>query len=192
MKVNIVRESPIENTGRVSQVLGIFDLQPEKTSRVEWHLDLEFPDEWSIGLVVGTSGSGKTTVARELCGGHICQGFEWDARKSVIDGFPATTGIKDVVALLSSVGFSSPPSWLRPFQVLSNGEQFRVTVARALTEQKDLLVLDEFTRVVSRNVAQIGSAPVAKPVRSRNQKLIAVSCHYDIAEWLCPDWIYEP
>ena len=31
-------------------------------------------------------------------------------------------GIKDVVGLLSSVGFSSPPSWLRPFRALSNGE----------------------------------------------------------------------
>jgi energy-coupling factor transporter ATP-binding protein EcfA2 len=191
MKVSIVRESPIENTGRVSQVLGMFDLQPEKTSRVEWHLDLEFPDDWSIGLVVGTSGSGKTTIASELWGGHICQGFEWDARKSVIDGFPAATGIKDVVALLSSVGFSSPPNWLRPFHVLSNGEQFRVIIARALAEHTDLVVLDEFSSVVDRNVAKIASAAVAKTVRSRKQKMIAVSCHFDIAEWLEPDWILD-
>jgi len=191
MKVDIVRESPIENTGRVSQVLGMFDLQPEKASRVEWHLDLDFPADWSIGLVVGTSGSGKSTIARELWGQHICNGYEWDASKSVIDGFPAATGIKDVVALLSSVGFSSPPNWLRPFHVLSNGEQFRVTIARALAEHQDLVCLDEFTSVVDRNVAKIGSAAVAKTVRSRKQKLIAVSCHFDIAEWLEPDWILD-
>lgn len=28
--------------------------------------------------------------------------------------------------------------------------------------------------------------------RRRKTKFVAVTCHYDIAEWLCPDWIYEP
>jgi hypothetical protein len=41
-------------------------------------------------------------------------------------------------------------------------------------------------------VAKIGSSAIQKTVRNLNQKFIAVSCHYDIAEWLEPDWIYEP
>ena len=40
--------------------------------------------------------------------------------------------IKDIVALLSAVGFASPPAWLRPFHVLSTGQQFRVTLALLL------------------------------------------------------------
>ena len=176
----------------MAQVRGLFDLAPAKTSRVEWDVHLDLPEQWSIGAIVGESGSGKTTVAKEMFGEHLCHGFEWDADRSVLDGFPKDAGIKDVTALLSSVGFSSPPNWLRPFHVLSNGEQFRVTIARALAEYKDLVVLDEFTSVVDRNVARIGSAAVAKTVRSRKQKLIAVSCHADILEWLLPDWVYEP
>ena len=35
-------------------------------------------------------------------------------------------------------------------------------------------------------------AAIAKAVRRRKQKFIAVSCHHDIIEWLQPDWIYEP
>src|SRR5690606_16358303 len=89
-------------------------------------------------------------------------------------------------------GFSSPPAWLRPFHVLSNGEQFRVTMARALAESVGLVVVDEFTSVVDRTVAQIGSAAIAKAVRRRGGRFIAVACHYDIADWLEPDWIYEP
>jgi ABC-type polar amino acid transport system ATPase subunit len=190
--MKIVKETPIQETPRVMQVRGMFDLPTEKTSRVEWDVHIELPTEWNIGVIVGPSGSGKTTIASELFGDHLAHGFEWDAGKSIVDGFPKDCGIKDVTGLLSSVGFSSPPSWLRPFHVLSNGEQFRVTVARALAEQSELAVLDEFTSVVDRNVAQIGSAAVAKTVRKRNQKLIAVSCHYDILEWLEPDWVYEP
>jgi GNAT superfamily N-acetyltransferase len=100
--------------------------------------------------------------------------------------------IKDITALLSSVGFSSPPLWLRPFAVLSNGEKFRVHVARTLAEMPEMAVMDEFTSVVDRTVAQIGSAAVQKTVRKRNQRLIAVSCHYDILDWLEPDWVYKP
>ena len=76
---------------------------------------------------------------------------------------------------------------------LSNGEQFRATVARALAEKPQLTVIDEFTSVVDRTVARIASAAIAKAVRSRrNQKFVAVSCHYDVIDWLCPDWVYDP
>jgi len=134
--------------------------------------------------------------------------FEWPHDKSLVDAFPAKMSIKDITQLLSSVGFSSPPSWLRPFRVLSNGEQFRAFVARTLAEslhapahqpdQNVPVVIDEFSSVVDRTVARIGSAAVAKTVRriakttNPRCQFVAVSCHYDIIEWLAPDWIYEP
>ncbi len=101
-------------------------------------------------------------------------------------------GIKEVTGLLSAVGFSSPPAWRKPFHVLSNGQQFRASLARTLAEKKDLACVDEFTSVVDRQVAQLGSAAVAKAVRARGGQFVAVSCHYDILDWLEPDWVYEP
>ncbi|MDQ3007194.1 MAG: ABC transporter ATP-binding protein [Chloroflexota bacterium] len=174
------------------QLEGIFDVPPSEKSAEQWTVGFDLPQEWNIGLIVGASGSGKTTVARELFGDYIVSGFEWSKDKSILDDFEKDMSIKEIADLLSSVGFSSPPSWLRPFHVLSNGEQFRVNMARILSEQKNLAVVDEFTSVVDRTVAQIGSAAIAKTVRRRNQKFIAVSCHYDIMEWLQPDWIYQP
>jgi hypothetical protein len=41
-------------------------------------------------------------------------------------------------------------------------------------------------------VAQIGSAAVAKVIRSRKLRFVAVSCHDDITEWLQPDWLFHP
>jgi GNAT superfamily N-acetyltransferase len=81
---------------------------------------------------------------------------------------------------------------VRPFQVLSNGEQFRVMLARLLAELPKLAVIDEFTSVVDRTVAQVGSAALAKTVRRREQKLVAVTCHDDVESWLQPDWVYRP
>lgn len=189
---HIIRQSEIVRTPRLLQMEGLFDVAPSQRSIEQWTVALDLPDAWNVGLIVGPSGSGKTTIARELFGAHMAACWEWPEDKSVLDGFPTAMGIKDIVELLSSVGFSSPPSWVRPFRVLSNGEQFRVSMARTLAEMKELAVVDEFTSVVDRTVAQIGSAAIAKTVRRRNQQFIAVSCHYDIADWLEPDWIYQP
>lgn len=189
---NILREVTIQRTARVMQMEGMFDVPPSKRSHEEWTVDLKLPDQWNVGLIVGPSGSGKTTIARELFNNNIISGWDWPENKSVLDGFPAEMSIKEIIELLSSVGFSSPPSWVRPFRVLSNGEQFRVNMARTLAESKGLIVVDEFTSVVDRTVAKIGSAAIQKTVRRRNQKFIAVSCHYDIIDWLEPDWVYQP
>lgn len=191
-RADIVRSTPVVRTARVMQVEGIFDVPPSQRSEERWSVNLDLPDAWNIGVIVGPSGAGKSTVAREMFGAHLVTGWDWPSDKSVLDGFPAEMSIKEIVELLSSVGFSSPPSWVRPFHVLSNGEQFRVTMARTLAEMRDLAVVDEFTSVVDRTVAQIGSAAIAKTVRRRNQRLIVVTCHYDVLEWLEPDWIYQP
>lgn len=189
---HILRESPIVRSPRVVQLEGLFEVTPSQKSYREWDVDLPLESRpWHIGLIVGPSGSGKTTIAKELFGDVLVRGFCWPEERSIVDGFPGDLGIKEITHLLSSVGFSSPPSWLRPFACLSNGEQFRVTVARALAENAGLVVLDEFTSVIDRTVAQIGCAAVSKVIRQRGQQFIGVSCHYDIEEWLQPDWVYD-
>jgi len=189
---NILSKVAIARTPRVMQVEGMFDLSPKDISEHRIEANLELPDNWSVGAIVGPSGSGKSTVARKLFGDSLLTGLEWPENQSVIDGFDKSIGIKDITGLLSSVGFSSPPAWLRPFRVLSNGEQFRVTMARAMAESTSLIVVDEFTSVVDRTVAKIGSAAISRAIRRRKQQLIAVSCHYDILEWLEPDWVFQP
>lgn len=176
------------------QIEGLFDVPPAERSELAWEVRLPLGERaWHIGLIVGPSGCGKTTIARELWPAACGRRYDWPADRAVVDGFPETMEAREVAALLSSVGFSSPPAWLRPFGVLSNGEQFRVTIARALAEAgPDLVVVDEFTSVVDRTVAKIGSAAIAKTVRRRRQQFIAVGCHYDVIDWLQPDWIYEP
>lgn len=195
MKLDIVRESPITSSGRVIQVASMFDVPPAEKSRVEWHLEVDLEARpWSVGLIVGPSGSGKSTIARELFGDAMVDEFAWSKDRSILDDFPEEMGIRDLVGLFTSVGFSSPPSWMRPYGVLSNGERFRVHVARALAEQRDgrPVVIDEFTSVIDRQVARVASHAVQKTVRRMGTRFVAVSCHYDIVEWLQPDWILEP
>lgn len=194
-RVALVAESAIIRTPRVMQLEGIFDIPPTERSGLRLDADLPLDEKlWSVGLIVGHSGSGKSSVARAVFGDVLAtqSAYGWPTDRSVLDGFPAAMGIKEIVGLLSSVGFSSPPSWVRPFHVLSTGEQFRVSMARLLAESPGLVVVDEFTSVVDRTVAQIGSHAIAKAVRARKQQFVAVTCHEDVEAWLDPDWVYRP
>jgi len=234
MKITV--STPIEETPRVMQTAGLFDIKVKPTSSVSWDVDLPINEKcnncsgkgtvtyddmdgqvtqtcgtckgvkttrWNIGLIVGPSGCGKSTIANEL--------FDtpsdlrdrdipsWNLKRAVVDGFPDAMSIKEITELLSSVGFSSPPAWLKPYWVLSTGQRFRADLARLLAyggndtgKGYKHLICDEFTSVVDRTVAQIGSAAVASAVRKRNLKFVAVSCHHDIIPWLQPDWVYRP
>lgn len=193
-RLDVTRSSEVKRTPRMIQLSTMFDLPQTGRSEAKWGLDVPIEDrDWQIGLIVGPSGSGKSTVARELFGDRLLQGFDWPGDQSVVDSFPKGMKIKEVSSILGSVGFNSPPSWLKPFGVLSNGEQFRVTMARALAEADGLVVVDEFTSVIDRQVAKIASSSVAKAIRrTPGRQFVAVSCHYDIIDWLQPDWMLEP
>lgn len=187
---DIVKEIQVEKSFRVASVMGAFDLQ---TTHILEHfngsIDIENLD-WNIGLIVGGSGTGKSTIAKHLFQDHYFRGYEYSAG-CVIDDMPGGKSVDDITRAFTSVGFSSPPSWLKPYSVLSNGEKMRVDLARAILDDKELIVFDEFTSVVDRTVAKIGSFAISKAVRRLGKKFVAVSCHKDILEWLEPDWVYN-
>jgi GNAT superfamily N-acetyltransferase len=139
--------------------------------------------DWSIGLIVGPSGSGKSTLLKEF--GSEEQ-VEWDADKAVCSHF---RNAEDAQERLSAVGFNTIPAWMRPFHLLSNGEQFRANLARRL---KDGAVIDEFTSVVDRNVAKSCSLATRRYIDQKGIKnVLFATCHYDIVEWLQPDWVFD-
>jgi GNAT superfamily N-acetyltransferase len=191
---HILMESPVETSFRVEQVRGMFDVPEQAVIRHEWNVDLPVEGtDWQIGLIVGPSGSGKTTIGRHLFPEALFHtGYSWPDTKAVVDGFPSHLEGKEITQALSSVGFSSPPHWLKRYAHLSNGQKFRCELARLMLEDAEVVVFDEFTSVVDRDAAKVSSAAVAKALRRRAKpKLIALSCHYDIIDWLDPDWTYN-
>lgn len=191
MQFNIKVENDYMPSFRTTKVAGIFDIEPKEKMTKCWDVNLPIEDiKWQIGCIIGSSGSGKTTIAKKIFKDSYHNGYLWDGN-SIVDNFDEKLDIKTITSMLSHVGFSSPPNWLLPYHALSNGQKFRVEMARALLENKDIIVFDEFTSVVDRNVAKIGSAAISKTIKKSNKKFIAVSCHYDILEWLEPDWIFD-
>lgn len=190
MEINLSVETEISRTPRARQLEALFDVPPAEKCRLEWKGDLPIESEpWNIGLIVGPSGCGKSTILRETFG--KTSNLKWSG-KAVVDDFSKAFSMEEIAAVCQAVGFNTIPAWLRPYAVLSNGERFRVELARRLLETKEQIVMDEFTSVVDRQVAQIGSHAVQKYVRKKGRQFVAASCHYDIVDWLQPDWVFEP
>lgn len=187
LKISV--ECPVSTSVRARQVSSMFDVPPSKRCRLEWDFDFPYDAEpWNVGLMVGASGSGKSTILNRVFGAQTL--LEWRG-KSVIDDVEGEISVEKISAAFSAVGFNTIPAWLRPYSVLSNGEKFRVDLARRILESTGRIVVDEFTSVVDRQVAKLASYAVQKYVRRDSKQLVAASCHYDIIDWLQPDWVFD-
>lgn len=175
---------------RAARVKSLFNVETGANFQLDAEIDIESAP-WQIGVIVGPSGSGKTSMGRALWGPQAVYAPTWPTDAPVIDAITPGGNFDEVTAALSSVGLGSVPTWLRPFPVLSNGEQFRANLARLIAEAPERAVLDEFSSVVDRQIAQIGAGAFAKAWRRTKGQAVLLSCHYDILDWLQPDWVFD-
>lgn len=188
--INIIVETEVSRSARARQLEAMFDVPAQQKCQLSWSGDFPYNEQpWNVGLIVGPSGCGKSTILHNQFGEE--SKLLW-METSVIDDFSHDYSMDQISQVCQAVGFNTVPAWLRPFKVLSNGERFRVEMARRLLETTGIIVVDEFTSVVDRQVAQIGAHAVQKYVRKHGKQFVAASCHYDIVDWLQPDWILEP
>ena len=147
----------------------------------------EIPRIYNIGLIVGPSGKGKTTLLKKLSSNvDNFNNVEWDDNRAIISHFKTP---EEGIDKLMAVGLNTIPSMLKPFFVLSNGEKFRANLARTLESRA---VIDEFTSVIDRNTAISCCMSISKYIKRNNiRKVVFASCHYDIIEYLKPDWVFD-
>lgn len=187
---NIKLNHKIVNDKYTEYLYEAFDIQNKDESNVEIQNNIYLNFDWQIGVIYGGSGTGKSTLLKNY--GDIQQA-KFDNSKSLISNFDWLAP-QEATYLLSSMGLSSVPTWLRPFHTLSNGEQYRASLAYVVGKAKEneVILIDEYTSVVDRKVAKAMSNALQKYVRRTNKKVILASCHFDIMEWLQPDWVYSP
>jgi GNAT superfamily N-acetyltransferase len=169
-----------EITDSISQM---FDYEFTGTSTFTSPVLPKLPNQYRIGLIVGPSGSGKSTLLSQF---GKSSALTWEEDKAICSHF---SNAEDAQEKLNAVGFNSIPSWMRPYHVLSMGERFRADLARQLVSGA---LIDEFTSVVDRNVARSCAVAVRRYADANDlNKMVFASCHYDIIEWLQPDWIFD-
>ena len=193
MIITVKNECSDFNSYRAARVKSLFNA--ERGNRFELTADIPVDgDDWQIGLIVGPSGSGKTTIGRALFGGgkivDLYSGWPEDA--PIVDAISPGGDFDSVTWALANVGLGDVPAWLRPFKALSNGQQFRAGLARVISDADDKIIVDEFTSVIDRQIAKVGAMAFSKGWRrNKGKKVVLLSCHYDIIEWLQPDWVFD-
>ena len=188
--VTVSRRCSDFDSFRAAYVKSLFNVE----SGADFSIEAELPDDgedWGIGVIVGPSGSGKSSIGDKFWPGVKPWSPRWKKSAPIIDEIGPDLDVADAAGALSAVGLGSVPAWLRPYSVLSNGEKFRADLARLVCDAPDRAVVDEFSSVVDRQVAKVGANAFAKAWRRTGKKAVLLSCHYDILEWLQPDWWFD-
>ncbi len=191
----ILLESKIINDKYTEYLYTNYDIQNRDVTTTEVPLpskedmDIMMSSDWNILLICGKSGSGKSTILRHM--GEI-KPIEYDNDKAVISQFGRYTE-EEACDLLSGVGLSSVPTWLRKPSELSNGERARLDLCKALYDAGNgqIAYIDEYTSVVNRDVAKSMSFSLQRYAREKGLKLVIASCHFDIIGWLQPDYVFN-
>lgn len=188
LKFDFSFKTNVSNTFRQKSLIGQYDLPIEGIEQ-NFKGDYKLPEKWNIGLIVGNSGTGKTSIAKNAFKIKDIVKQKWNDN-AIIDNFNDDLSLDEITYCLGSVGFNSIPYWLKSYNVLSNGEKSRVDLARMLAEN-DFSIYDEFSSMVDRDVAKSMSNSLQKAFRKKDKQIILLSCHKDIIDWLQPDWVYD-
>ena len=178
------KESTVVLDDITAQLIRPFDYDSTGTERFyPYQVPADLPLDFGIGVIVGASGTGKSTLLAEF---GYPQKPMWRDNSSIASHFD---NAEEASELLAAAGLMSIPEWVKPYHVLSTGQKFRADLARSI---KNGAVIDEFTSVVDRNVAKAASTSMARYVRQNGvRNIVVATCHRDVLEYLQPDWVID-
>ncbi len=147
-----------------------------------------FPEKFKLGIILGASGSGKTTILKNFINSNNQDDVELEKfnNEPICENFNNTN---EAIKYLKAVGLNSIPTWIRNINTLSMGEQYRARLGLTFSKNKDIYVIDEFTSNLDRVTARSICASMNKGI-DKNQIVVATA-HEDITQWLKADWIYN-
>lgn len=192
--------SHVRRTLRTHAVQQAFDISPEDIQTVVLQrltLNIQPGD---IVLVVGPSGSGKTTLLEAVTGkikkhrGMTMTGlvdippdcrpatFQPIRSKKPLIELLGTTNVRLALYLLGLAGLSEPALYLKRFQELSRGQQYRAMLARLIASGSNTWVADEFCTNLDPVTANVVAYNIQRIVKELGVTLIAAAPH-------CTDFI---
>lgn len=207
--VTIEYSSSVRRTYQTHAVQQAFDISPDHvlTTVIK---DLNVTVEpGSIVLVLGPSGSGKTSLLQLLSDGaehfHPLTGGtvslphnfraetfrDFRSRKPLIDAL-GERDVRYALYLLGLAGLSEPTLYLKRFQELSRGQQYRAMLSRLIASRSNVWIADEFCANLDPATAKIVADNVQRMARRLGVTVVAAAPHCDnFLHSLRPDLVVQ-
>eukprot|EP00928_Gymnodinium_smaydae_P036058 TRINITY_DN25258_c0_g10_i1.p1 TRINITY_DN25258_c0_g10~~TRINITY_DN25258_c0_g10_i1.p1 ORF type:complete len:1013 (+),score=196.50 TRINITY_DN25258_c0_g10_i1:273-3041(+) len=154
----------------------------------------DLPAEYQIGVLVGPSGTGKSSLLKGLA---TVDQARFPEEESVERTLISVVGAEIAAELLDAVSLPQSCRHL-PRRVLSSSEGCRADAARALAvalaqKTTSKIAVDEWTSVCDRGTAKRTCEALGAWLRKAEglPGVIFATVHEDIVEWLRPDWAFH-
>jgi len=184
--------SSVERTPRVLEIAEGFGLGLSDKEFVIYDNLPVTVEQGDVVYITGQSGSGKSLLLRELVKQMQAQGLKVaDLNNVQLEERPVIelVGENTVAAtdLLAKAGISDAWIYIRKPSELSDGQRYRLKLAKVMETDADIWVADEFGAVLDRVTARIVAFNIAKVARRNNKTLIVATTHTDLSEELAPN-----
>lgn len=182
----------VERTPRVLEIAEAFGLglsDKEFTLYRDLIVDVDLGD---VVYITGQSGSGKSQALKLLAEQMEASGLvvadlnkiDLDPDKPVIDQIGVTT--MEATDLLAKAGISDAYIYLRKPHELSDGQRYRLKLAKVMGSGADVWIADEFGAVLDRVTAKVVAFSMQKVARRMGKTFMIATTHTDLVEELAP------
>jgi hypothetical protein len=191
--IDIRFQTKVERTPRVLEIAEAFGIGLEDKEFVVFdNLELEV-NKGDVVYITGQSGGGKSVLLRELATQMAARGqkvvnldeidFQYD--KPLIDQIGTDTN--HAIELLAIAGINDAYLYARKPGELSDGQRYRLRLAKAVESGAEVWVADEFLAVLDRTAAKVIAFSLQKTARRMGVTLLVATTHTDMVPDLCPN-----
>lgn len=186
----------VERTPRVLEIAEAFGLGLDDKEFVVFDNQEIAIEQGDVVYVTGQSGSGKSTVLRELKAQMQASG----ANVSDIDQIPLEdkplidqigSNTQEALTLLSIAGLNDAYLFVRKPAELSDGQRYRFRLAKMIESGAKVWVADEFLAVLDRVTACVIAYNIQKVARKVGATLMVATTHTDMVSDLAPNVYIE-
>jgi len=190
--IDIRFKTRVDKTERVLEVAEAFGIGLTDSEFVIFdHLDLEV-NKGDVVYITGQSGSGKSLLLKELAkrlGAEMSamdlDDVDLDPDLPLVDQLG--TSAHEALTYLSKSGISDAFLYIRKPGELSDGQRYRVRLAKVIESGAELWIADEFGAVLDRVTAKVIAINLSKAARKAGATLIVATTHTDLKDELGPN-----
>ena len=194
--ITIEYSSSVRRTYQTHAVQQAFEISPDHVHTTVIRGLSVTVEPGSIVLVLGPSGSGKTSLLQllsdkdgqldTLAGGKVNLPHNFRAetfrnfrsRKPLIDAL-GERDVRSALYLLGLAGLSEPTLYLKRFQELSRGQQYRAMLSKLIASGCNVWLADEFCANLDPATANIVADNVQRMARRLGVTVLAAAPHCD-------------